>query len=274
MGYSSASLKVSDDTVYVLNGAGTGNAIVKFSLNGDYIGKIPGWYNWPMEIVVGPRNQVFLSAFGAMGDNNLLRPGLVLYNSSEEYFHGFHQNETGLGRPYGIHIVDNNGPSSRIAVCDWINNMTRILQVDWDSGMVSTLPEPIIYTPYPFSLVVDKEKVLIASTVCCEEFHEPLNKISLYGLDGVLIAEVQILPTGESFIDPHTVAVDPAGNYLVVDGVLNKTMLFNPELEYLGLVPGIVSPNSITFYKDEMFTLVMENSENPEYFVKVYKYGY
>ena len=37
------------------------------------------------------------------------RPGLVLYNSSEEYFHGFHQNETGLGRPYGIHIVDNNG---------------------------------------------------------------------------------------------------------------------------------------------------------------------
>ena len=32
-----------------------------------------------------------------------------------------------------------------------------------------------------------------------------LFKISLYGLDGVLIAEVQILPTGESFIDPHTV---------------------------------------------------------------------
>ena len=33
---------------------------------------------------------------------------------------------------------------------------------------------------------------------------------------------------------------------------LFKTMLFNPELEYLGLVPGIVSPNSITFYKDEV----------------------
>ena len=32
-----------------------------------------------------------------------------------------------------------------------------------------------------------------------------LFKISLYGLDGVLIAEVQILPTGESFINPHTV---------------------------------------------------------------------
>ena len=32
-----------------------------------------------------------------------------------------------------------------------------------------------------------------------------LFKISLFGLDGALIAEVQILPTGESFIDPHTV---------------------------------------------------------------------
>ena len=38
---------------------------------------------------------------------------------------------------------------------------------------------------------------------------------------------------------------------------LFKTMLFNPELEYLGLVPGIVSPNSITFYKDEVIWKTM-----------------
>ena len=31
---------------------------VRFDLTGDYLGKYPGWYNWPVDMTLGPNNQV------------------------------------------------------------------------------------------------------------------------------------------------------------------------------------------------------------------------
>ena len=53
MGYSSASFDISEETIYVVNGANIGNAIHKFNMEGEYLGEYPGWYNFPVDAVVG-----------------------------------------------------------------------------------------------------------------------------------------------------------------------------------------------------------------------------
>ena len=57
MGYSSASFAVHKDVIYVANGANVGNAVLKFGLNGSYLGEYPGWYNFPHDIIVGGDDQ-------------------------------------------------------------------------------------------------------------------------------------------------------------------------------------------------------------------------
>ena len=57
MGYSSASFAVHKDVIYVANGANVGNAVLKFDLNGTYLGEYPGWYNFPHDIIVGGDDQ-------------------------------------------------------------------------------------------------------------------------------------------------------------------------------------------------------------------------
>merc|ERR1719458_1467858 len=66
MGYSSASLAVQNGTIFVLNGAEVGNYVEQFDLTGNYQGEWPGWYNWPDEMVMGPRGDLVVSALGAM----------------------------------------------------------------------------------------------------------------------------------------------------------------------------------------------------------------
>ena len=104
MGYSSASFAISNEILYVLNGANVGNYILKFDLEGNYLGQYPGWYNFPVDMIMGgPGNdQVLMSAIGAKGDDDVLRFGMVLYNKSGEFFHGLQEAETGLKRPYGL----------------------------------------------------------------------------------------------------------------------------------------------------------------------------
>ena len=58
MSYSSASFFISDDIIYVVNGANVGNYVLKFDMNGSYLGDYPGWYNFPHNIVVGGDKQV------------------------------------------------------------------------------------------------------------------------------------------------------------------------------------------------------------------------
>ena len=55
LAYSSASFTISDDIIYVVNGANVGNAILKFDLNGEYLEEYPGWYNFPHDILIGVR---------------------------------------------------------------------------------------------------------------------------------------------------------------------------------------------------------------------------
>merc|ERR1712241_1069260 len=47
MGYSSTTMEVNNNTLYVVNGGDVGNAILKFDLQGNYLGEYPGWYNCP-----------------------------------------------------------------------------------------------------------------------------------------------------------------------------------------------------------------------------------
>ena len=81
MAYGSASFAISDDILYVVNGANVGNAILKFDLTGKYLGEYPGWFNFPHDILIGGDSQALVSALGAMGDDGKLRFGFVVYDS-------------------------------------------------------------------------------------------------------------------------------------------------------------------------------------------------
>mgnify|MGYP001179189509 CR=1 FL=1 len=61
LAYSSASFAVHKDVIYVANGANVGNAVLKFGLNGTYLGEYPGWYNFPHDIIVGGDDQEHFS---------------------------------------------------------------------------------------------------------------------------------------------------------------------------------------------------------------------
>merc|ERR1711973_187646 len=159
--YGSMALKISPDGyVHVLNGANDGNEIVTFTLNGTYIGKIPGWYNFPVDMVLHQNNQTLVSAIGAMGDDHSMRFGMVLYNSSGQFFHGFHESETGLVRPYGLGAINSTGSKTNVTVCDWNKNETRFIEVDWEEGRptgerIST-PEKVAVDPRGNFLVRDQ----------------------------------------------------------------------------------------------------------------------
>merc|ERR1712107_461684 len=96
-----------------------------------------------------------------------------------------------------------------------------------------------------------------------------------YNSTGALLAQVKDLPTGERLTFPTKSAVDPAGNFLIVDTGLNKTLLFDPDLKYLGHLPEIGTPNAMDFYNGELYTLFSnDEEENPEHKVIVYSYKY
>ena len=53
LSYGSVSMAMHDDTLFVLNGGDVGNYVEKFSSTGNYSGEYAGWYNWPIDLVVG-----------------------------------------------------------------------------------------------------------------------------------------------------------------------------------------------------------------------------
>ena len=61
-----------------------------------------GYFNFPVDVVLGPAGQPLVSAIGAQGDDGRLRFGMVLYTSEGEFLHGLQEAETGLVRPYGL----------------------------------------------------------------------------------------------------------------------------------------------------------------------------
>jgi hypothetical protein len=78
MAYGSTSMAKQNGTIYVLNGGDVGNYVEKFSSSGNYSGEYPGWYNWPIDLVVGDEGQLLVSALGAMGDDHMMAYGMVM----------------------------------------------------------------------------------------------------------------------------------------------------------------------------------------------------
>ena len=102
LGYNSVSFAVCDQTIFVLNGGGTGNYISKFSLDGKRDGTCPGWFTYPNDLVAGPDCQLLITAMG----------GMVTYNEDCEFQRGFQESDTGLVRPKGLAQV-----SRKIKIC-------------------------------------------------------------------------------------------------------------------------------------------------------------
>jgi len=285
MGYGSVSMEIEGDTVFVLNGAEVGNAIVLFGLDGVYKGEFPGWYNWPFDITLGgnPSSpQPLLSALGAMNDAGNLDFGMVLYNDKGGFFHGFMEEDTGLERPYGLARMPGG---QQVAVCDWHKNRTVILDVSWLEGEVSASSDPEISVPYPFRIAVTTgpgsanstviHRYIISSQVCCEPWHEAMNALSIFDGNGKLLKVVKDLPTGERIKSPDAVAADPNGNILMVDSYMKqaKTHFFDDEGNYVGVIEELGAPNKIVFYDGKVYALTEDKDENFEAYVNVFSYS-
>jgi len=280
IGYISSSFYIVGDTIFVLNGANVGNAVLQFDLEGNYLGEMPGWYNFPDDLIVGgPSNdQVLASAIGAMGDNNMLRFGLVMYNSSGEFFHGFHEVDTDLVRPYGL-VKD--PLSSMVGVCDWDGNRTVLLNVDWEEGSVEQAEE-IASVAYPTRMALTRSRVVIASDVCCEPWHEAMRVVTFYSRESSppdLLATVKKLPTGETIQIPRDVALtEDEELVLLSDEGLNKTIMLDMEGNYLGEVTGgLGAPRQIQFHAGLLYSLT--NEDNPDLgildgFINVFSYSW
>jgi len=272
IGYSSASFAIADDIVYVLNGANVGNAVLKFDQAGNYLGEYAGWYNFPVDLVLGgPGNdQVLMSAIGAMGDDTMLRFGMVLYNKSGEFFHGLQEAETGLKRPYGLSNIPG---SEQVAVCDWDNNMTVVLDIDWEEGEVTGVQE-LIELPYPFRMMVTEEKIVILSNVCCESWHQDMIKMSVFDLLGNLMVEVKELPTGDTIEFPEAATVDTDGNIILSDQNLGA-LVFSPEAEYMTTLPVEGMAKKMVVHDGKLFVLtdVETGEDDMDSFLSVYTYS-
>jgi len=284
MGYSSASFTIAKDIVYVVNGANVGNAVLKFDLEGNFLGEYPGWFNFPVDVVVGGagQDQVLMTAIGAMGDDNLLRFGMVMYNSSGDFFHGFHEADTGLVRPYGLAALgepQGTGEAVEVAVCDWDNNRTAILRVDWERGTIEETQE-LAVLPYPFDIAVTRERMIVASNVCCEEWHEAMKVVTIYARDGngEPLTTIKELPTGEVIDQPSDVAASEDGRiFLLSDNGLAKTLMFDMEGVFLGEVEGLGNPKKVEFHAGLLYSLTCEDNqmlEMVECFINVFSYSW
>ena len=59
---------------------------MKFELDGKYVGKYPGWYNWPIGLALGPNNQVgYVVVVVALAALDVVCPFLFRFVVVEEY---------------------------------------------------------------------------------------------------------------------------------------------------------------------------------------------
>ena len=104
----------------------------------------------------------------------------------------------------------------QVAVADWQGNRTVVMSVDWEAGTMEEVQE-LTDLPYPWDIEVTEDRVVVASLVCCEEWHEAMKVrtrcmastalvqvVSIFdrGGDGALLTTIKDLPTGESIQEP------------------------------------------------------------------------
>ena len=271
MAYGSTSMAMQNGTIYVLNGGDVGNYVEKFSSSGNYSGEYPGWYNWPIDLVVGDEGQLLVSALGAMGDDHMMAYGMVMYSKDGKFMHGFHQKNTTLGRPYGLANIPG---TDKVVVADWGKNMTVVLDVDWTKGNVS-VSKTLSQVPYPYRVAASKDRIAVISMVCCQPWQEPLKAMRLYDMNGKMLKEVKKLPNGSIIKAPEALAMDPSGNIFLVDGAggLNKTMFFDPEGNFVKDLPALGTPSKILVEEGAVFTLSdVAGREKEETYINVFSY--
>ena len=118
-------------------------------------------------------------------------------------------------------------------------------------------------------MVFTSQHIITISYVCCQL--ENLIKMAIFDREGNLIREVVELPTGEVLDAPTGVAVDYQDNIWLSDAILDKTIVFDADGNYLGEVENIGSPQKIIFYEEKVYTLIEEcKQESCETFVTVY----
>ena len=105
---------------------------------------------------------------------------------------------------------------------DWGGNVTYLMDLDWSDGTVKDRQE-IISVPWPSSIDMSTQQIVVASLVCCQL--EEFIKMTIYDLSGNLMHELTHLPTGEKIVDPRDVALDPLGNILLSDTALGTLVL-------------------------------------------------
>ena len=270
MAYSSASFTISDDIIYVVNGANVGNAILKFDLTGKYLGEYPGWFNFPHDILIGGDKQAVVSALGAMGDDGQLRFGFVVYDSEGHFLHGLHQNQSGVRRPFGMTKL---GEGDWFLAADWDGNLTYLMDIDWTNGSVREKQE-LISVPWPDSLDISSDKIVVISYVCCQL--EDFIKMTIYDLSGNLMKEVTHLPSGERILDPKDVAIDKMGNILLSDSSLGTVVMSGDGSQVLATLPlPSPVPHKMIFYQEKLYTLTTRevDQDSVDSFMNVYKYS-
>ena len=207
-----------------------------------------------------------------MGDNGMLRFGLVLYDKNGDFLHGFHEEQTGLTRPKGLSHIGNVGATGFVGLCDWNSSRTVILNIDWEEGTVD-IKQELVRMPFVDSMAFTSQNIVTISYVCCQL--EYLVQMALYDMEGGLIKEVKELPTGEVLDKPIALAVDYSDNIWLSDGHLGKTVIFDSNANYLGELKGVGVPQKILFYDGKVFTLTEECLDDGcESYVNVYSYHF
>ena len=182
--------------------------------------------------------------------------------------HGFHQENTTIGSPFGMATIPGTG---QVVVADWAQNRTVLVDVDWVKGNVS-VSRALSMVPYPSRVAASQTVVAVISMVCCQPWQEPLKALRLYDMKGKMIKEVKKLPDGSVIQAPETVAMDPSGNIFLVDGAsgLNKTMFFDPDGNFVKYLPALGTPSKI-LVAEELFTLQdVTERERPETYINVF----
>ena len=156
---------------------------------------------------------------------------------------------------------------------DWEGNMTYLMDIDWTDGTVKDRQE-LIGVPWPSSLDMSTQQIVVASLVCCQL--EEFIKMTIYDLSGNLMQELTHLPTGEKIVDPRDVALDPLGNILLSDSVLGTVVLSTDGTSLISKLPLDPPPHKIIFYQEKLYTLHSEETgeDRMDSFINVYKYSF